>query len=344
MIKEKILVTGGNGFIGSHTVVELQKAGYDVVIIDNLSNSHSWINENISKITGKPAPLHILDLCDKEKVDEFFNKEKGIAGIIHFAADSDVGESVKYPNKYYYNNLVSLINILNSMQKYGVKNIVFSSSCTVYGEPDHVPISESAEVKKPESPYGNTKQICEEMIIDNTKVSDIHAVALRYFNPVGAHDTALIGEYPMSTPKKLMPVLTQTAAGKNPKFHVHGNDFPTKDGTPIRDYFHVSDLARAHVLAVAYMVEGRNKDNFTVFNLGSEKGYTVLEVIQEFENTNGVKLNYEIGPRRPGDVIRVYADSSKAFKELGWKAEKTLKDMVSSAWKWEQYLKEKTNS
>jgi UDP-glucose 4-epimerase len=312
-MKNKILVTGGNGFIGSHTVVELISAGFEVVIIDNLSNSHEWINGNISEIVAKKPPLHRIDLCDAMAVDKFFAENTDISGIIHFAADSDVGESVKNPNKYYYNNLMSLINVLNSMKKYGVQNIVFSSSCTVYGEPEQVPISEDAEIVKAESPYGNTKQICEEMITDNTKVYDIKAVALRYFNPVGAHDTALIGEFPLSAPKKLMPVITQTAVGKNEKLFVHGNDFPTKDGTPVRDYFHVMDLARAHVLAVEYMLKGRNKDKFSVFNLGSEKGYTVLEVIKEFERANGVKLNYEVGPRRPGDVITGICRFIKGF-------------------------------
>lgn len=342
--KGKILVTGGNGFIGSHTVVELVQAGFEVIIIDNLSNSHDFINENIEKITGVKVPLFQIDLCDRKAVHSFFNEQQGFDGIIHFAADSDVGESVANPNKYYYNNLNSLLNVLDNMHKHNINNIVFSSSCTVYGEPEKVPISEDAPVVKAESPYGNTKQICEEMISDNIKIGNIKAVALRYFNPVGAHDSAFIGEFPKSKPNKLMPVITQTAIGKNEKLFVHGNDFPTKDGTPVRDYFHVMDLARAHVLAVGYMIEKRNNEDLTIINLGSEKGYTVLEVIKEFERANNVKLNYEIGPRRPGDVVRVYADSTKAFNELGWKAEKSLTEMVTSAWKWELYLQKRNKS
>ncbi len=338
MKKKKILVTGGTGYIGSHTVVELQQAGYEVVVIDNLSNSYEWILDKVAEITGTRPVFYNFDLCHKDQLKSFFSENQDVLGVIHFAAFKAVGESCEKPNKYYYNNLVSLINLINCMREFDVNNLVFSSSCTVYGEPDKVPIAEDAPIKKAESPYGNTKQISEEIISDNSKVSNLNAVALRYFNPVGAHPSSLIGELPINKPQSLMPVITQTCIGKQEKFFVHGNDYPTPDGTPIRDYFHVVDLAKAHVLAINYLVEGRNKEQVTYINLGSEKGYSVLEAINEFERVNKVKPNYEIGPRRAGDVIRVFADSTKAKNELGWQAEKTLEDMVRDAWNWEQVL------
>lgn len=339
--KGKILVTGGTGYIGSHTVVELQLEGYEVVIIDNLSNSFEFIIDNITSITGIRPDFHKIDLCDHEALNTFFNEVPDISGIIHFAAFKAVGESVENPNKYYYNNLTSLINLLAHMVRRKIDLFIFSSSCTVYGEPAKVPITEDFPVIKALSPYGNTKQISEEIIADNVDVTNLKAVILRYFNPIGAHETGLLGELPINIPNSLMPVITQTAIGIREKMTIHGNDYPTHDGTAIRDYFHVSDLARAHVLAMNYLREGKNISNYEIFNLGSEKGYSVLEVINAFKEVSGIDLKYEFGPRRSGDAVKVYADSTKAFKKFGWKTEKDLTEMVSSAWKWEQYLKKK---
>lgn len=337
--KRKILVTGGTGYIGSHTVIELQHAGYEVVIIDNLSNSYEFIVDNITAITGIHPDFHKIDLCDKNALECFFNEVNDISGIIHFAAFKAVGESVENPNKYYYNNLTSLINLIQNMVREKINLFIFSSSCTVYGEPAKVPITEDFPVVEALSPYGNTKQISEEIIADNVKVTDLKAIILRYFNPIGAHETGLIGELPMNLPTTLMPCITQTAIGLREKLTVHGNDYPTPDGTAIRDYFHVSDLARAHVLAMDYLFERNNSANYEIFNLGSEKGYSVLEVINEFIKVSGIDLKYEIGPRRSGDAIKVYADSTKAFNKFGWKTERDLTEMVRSAWVWEQYLK-----
>ena len=332
----KILVTGGTGYIGSHTVVELQNKGFDVVIIDNLSNSSAEIVDQIEKITGKRPLLEVFDLVNREKTADFFKRNSDIAGVIHFAAFKAVGESVEKPLMYYRNNLVSLMNILESMQNNGIQNLVFSSSCTVYGQPDELPVSEKAPIKKAESPYGNTKQISEEIIQDTIKTSDIHGIALRYFNPIGAHESALIGELPLGVPNNLVPFITQTAIGIRDQLKVFGNDYPTPDGTPIRDYIHVVDLAKAHVVAVDRMIQNKMKKNFEVFNLGTGKGYSVLEVIRAFEKVSGLKLNYKIVGRREGDVIQVWADPSFSNRELGWKAEKGLEEMVASAWKWEQ--------
>jgi UDP-glucose 4-epimerase len=337
--KGKILVTGGTGYIGSHTVVELQQAGYDVVILDNLSNSFEFIVKNITTITGKKPDFHKIDLCNKKTLGKFFEEVNDIIGVIHFAAFKAVGESVENPNKYYYNNLTSLINLLENMVRKKIDPIIFSSSCTVYGEPARVPITEDFPVVEALSPYGNTKQISEEIIADNIKVTDINAIILRYFNPIGAHETGLLGELPINIPNSLMPVITQTAIGKREIMTVHGNDYPTPDGTAIRDYFHVSDLARAHVMAMDYILERKNACNYELFNLGSEKGYSVLEVINEFIKVSEVELNYKIGPRRAGDAIKVYADSTKAYTKFGWKTEKNLTEMVRTAWAWEQYLK-----
>lgn len=332
----KILVTGGTGYIGSHTVVELQNKGFEVLIVDNLSNSSAGIIDKIEKITGVRPVLEVFDLSDRGKTADFFKRNNDIMGVIHFAAFKAVGESVEKPLMYYRNNLVSLMNILESMKENGIKNFVFSSSCTVYGQPDTLPVSEKAPIKKAESPYGNTKQISEEIIQDIIRVSDIHGIALRYFNPIGAHETALIGELPPGVPNNLVPFITQTAIGIRNHLKVFGNDYPTPDGTPIRDYIHVVDLAKAHVVAVNRMIQNKMKKVFEVFNLGTGKGYSVLEVIHVFEKVSGLKLNYKIVGRREGDIVRVWADPSFSNTELGWKAEKGLDEMVASAWKWEQ--------
>lgn len=334
----KILVTGGTGFIGSHTVVELQKENFDVVIVDNLSNSQQWILDAITDITGIRPEFEQFDLADKKLTADFFNRHNDITGIIHFAAYKAVGESVAKPLTYYRNNLVSLMNILEGMIQHNIPNLVFSSSCTVYGQPDALPVSEKAPVKKAESPYGNTKQISEEIIIDTLASSDLKAIALRYFNPTGAHESAKIGELPLGIPNNLVPYITQTAIGMREELRVFGNDYNTHDGTPVRDYIHVVDLAKAHVIAVKRMIEQRMKNNFEVFNLGTGTGYSVLDVIQSFEKVTGLKLHYKIVERRPGDVEKVWADPTWSNIELGWKAERSLDEMMESAWKWENYL------
>ncbi len=332
----QILVTGGTGYIGSHTVVELQKRGYEVIIVDNLSNSKREIIDNIEKITGIKPVLEVFDLEDRKKTSDFFKKYPDLKGVIHFAAFKAVGESVEKPLMYYRNNLVSLINILESMQENDVENIVFSSSCTVYGQPDHLPVSETAPIKKAESPYGNTKQISEEIIQDTIKVSKINGIALRYFNPIGAHESALIGELPLGVPNNLVPFITQTAIGIRDELKIFGNDYPTPDGTPIRDYIHVVDLAEAHVIAIKRMIDDKMKNDFEVFNLGTGTGYSVLEVVKAFEKVSGVKLKYKIVGRREGDIVQVWADPTYSNKELGWKAKRNLDEMVASAWKWEK--------
>lgn len=335
LMAKRILVTGGTGFIGSHTAVELQKAGYEVVIIDNLNNSFKEVLNGIEKITGTKPEFEQIDLTDKKRLSDFFKKQKKFNGVIHFAAHKAVGESVQEPLKYYYNNLVSLTNLLEVMLETGTQNFVFSSSSTVYGQPDHLPVTESSPVQQPESPYGNTKKISEEVIEDTVKAKGLKAVALRYFNPIGAHASGNIGELPLGIPNNLIPYITQTAIGKREVLTVHGDDYPTPDGTCIRDYIHVVDLAKAHVKALARMEEGRNKNNFEVFNVGTGRGYSVMEVIKAFEAASGKKLNYKIGPRRAGDVIQIYADTSLANKELNWHAEEGLHSMVSSAWNWQ---------
>jgi UDP-glucose 4-epimerase len=338
----KILVTGGTGYIGSHTVVELQDKSYEVIIVDNLSNSTIDVLDNIAKITGKRPQFEKFDLTDHEKTASFFRVHNDIRGIIHFAAFKAVGESVDLPLKYYRNNLVSLINILQGMNDNCIPNIVFSSSCTVYGQPEKLPVKEDAPVQKAWSPYGNTKQISEEIIMDACKVAGIQAILLRYFNPIGAHETAIIGELPLGEPNCLMPYITQTAIGKRPFLRVWGNDYNTPDGTAIRDYLHVVDLAKAHVIAVERMVSDRMKNKVEVFNLGTGNGFSVMQVIGSFERSTGIKLNYEIMDRRPGDVEQVWTDTGLANRELGWKAEKTLDEMTGSAWKWEKALAEKS--
>lgn len=337
----KILVTGGTGFIGSHTVVELQNKGFEVVIIDNLSNSDASVIDSIEKITGKKPTLEIFDLADRKKTFDFFKKNKNIVGVIHFAASKAVGESVEKPLFYYRNNLDSLINVLEGMLVNKIENFVFSSSCTVYGQPDNLPVSETAPIKKAESPYGNTKQIAEEIIFDTVKATSLKAIALRYFNPIGAHESSLIGELPIGVPNNLIPFITQTAIGLRQQLSVFGNDYNTPDGTAIRDYIHVVDLAKAHVVAIDRMLQNKMKKDFEIFNLGAGKGYTVLETIKAFEKVSEVKLNYKVVGRREGDIEKVWADPSFSNKELGWKAEKELDEMMLSAWKWEKAIQDK---
>lgn len=335
----KILVTGGTGYIGSHTVVELQQAGYTPVIIDNLDNSNRGVLKQIAAITGIEPEFHEFDLCNEERVQAFVEENSAITGLIHFAASKAVGESVANPLKYYKNNLYSLINLLNAYNGKAV-DFVFSSSCTVYGQPDELPVTESAPVKLAESPYGNTKQISEEILIDASKAADnYHIIALRYFNPVGAHKSALIGELPLGVPANLVPYITQTAIGKREKLTVHGDDYATPDGSAVRDYIHVVDLAKAHVAAIKRLEDKKATDRFEVFNIGTGKGSTVLEIINAFESSTGVKLNYQIGPRRPGDVEQVWGDVTRSEAALGWKAELGVEEMMRSAWEWEVYLK-----
>ncbi|GLB50738.1 UDP-glucose 4-epimerase GalE [Neptunitalea lumnitzerae] len=337
---KQILVTGGLGFIGSHTVVALQEKGYDVVIIDNLSNSSVDVLDGIANITGVRPAFEELDLRNKAQVQEFFKKYTDIIGVIHFAASKAVGESVEKPLLYYENNLGSLVYILQELSNKEEANFIFSSSCTVYGEPDSLPITEKAPVKKAESPYGNTKQVGEEIIKDTCKVVDgLKAIALRYFNPIGAHESAEIGELPLGVPQNLVPFLTQTAAGLRKELAVFGDDYPTEDGTCVRDYIHVFDLAKAHVVALERLLNDKNEKNYEIFNLGTGKGSSVLEVIQSFERVSGQKLNYRIAPRREGDVIAVYADTTRANEVLGWKSELSLDDAMASAWKWEQKVR-----
>ncbi|WP_299777043.1 UDP-glucose 4-epimerase GalE [uncultured Formosa sp.] len=338
----KILVTGGLGFIGSHTVVELQNEGYDVVIIDNLSNSSRDVLQGIIGITGKEPVFEELDLRDKQGVQNFFKTHSDINGVIHFAASKAVGESVGNPLLYYENNINTLIYVLQELDKLKDANFIFSSSCTVYGQADELPITENAPVKPAESPYGNTKQIGEEIIKDSCKViPNLNAIALRYFNPIGAHESALIGELPIGVPLNLVPFITQTAAGLREQLSVFGDDYPTSDGTCVRDYIHVVDLAKAHVIALKRLLEAKNKSNFEVFNLGTGTGSSVLEAIKSFEYVSGEKLNYKIAPRREGDVVAAYADTEKANQELGWTSELTLDDAMRSAWKWEQKIRNK---
>ena len=343
-MKKRILVTGGTGFIGSHTTVELQNAGYDVVIIDNLSNSDANVLDGIEKITGIRPAFEQVDCCDLAALEGVFKKYPGISGIIHFAASKAVGESVEKPLKYYENNIMSLVNLLKLMPEYGVKGIIFSSSCTVYGQPDpeNLPVTEEAPIKKAESPYGNTKQINEEIIQDYIKSgANISAIILRYFNPIGAHPTAIIGELPNGVPANLIPYLTQTAIGIRPCLSVFGDDYDTPDGSCIRDFIYVVDLAKAHVAAMARIVEGKNADPVEIFNVGTGNGVSVLQLINTFEKVTGVKLNYKIVARRAGDIEKVWGNVDKANNVLGWKAVHTLDEALLSAWKWQQQLRER---
>ena len=338
MSSKTILVTGGTGYIGSHTVVELMNAGYKPVIVDNFSNSSPKIIDQIEAITGTRPEYFNLDLCDERLTKEFVNQNPEISGVIHFAAFKAVGESVEKPLKYYHNNFYSLINLLAAFDSRPV-NFVFSSSCTVYGQPEQLPVTEQAPVQKAESPYGNTKQIAEEILAEVATVSpDLRVIALRYFNPVGAHKSALIGELPIGVPQNLVPFITQSAIGKRGPLTVYGNDYDTPDGSCIRDYIHVVDLAKAHVAALRHMESAEMSGNYDVFNIGTGKGSSVLEAIKAFESAMGAKLDYKIGQRRPGDIEKIFGEVTKAESELGWKAELDLSEMMRSAWAWEKYL------
>ena len=335
----KILVTGGTGYIGSHTVVELIEAGHEPVIVDNLSNSKESVLDGIYGITGRKVPFYNVDCTDLEAFGSVFEAEPGIKAIIHFAASKAVVESVKEPLKYYRNNLTGIINVLECMKRYGASSLVFSSSCTVYGQPEELPVTEEAPIQPALSPYGNTKQICEEIIRDTvSSCNTLHAVMLRYFNPIGAHESALIGELPLGVPQNLIPYVTQTAAGIRECLTVFGNDYDTPDGSCIRDYINVTDLAKAHIKAVERMESGKQKQNVEVFNIGTGVGTSVFEIIKTFEDVTGVKLNYKVGPRREGDIEKVWADASYANNELGWKAEKDMRETLASAWKWQTTL------
>ena len=339
-MKKKILVTGGTGYIGSHTTVELIEEGFDAVIIDNLYNSEADVVDRIHKITGIRPLLEVLDLCDMEKLDGFIQKHRDISAVIHFAAYKAVGESVNKPLEYYRNNLLSLVNLLNVMKRYGIPNLVFSSSCTVYGQPEKLPVTEDAPLQPATSPYGNTKQVGEAIIRDTT-VSDknVRAISLRYFNPIGAHPSALIGELPRGVPENLVPYLTQTGYGIREELKVFGDDYNTPDGSCVRDYLHVVDLAKAHVVAIKRLIEGKNKANYEVFNLGTGKGVSVLEAIKSFERVSGIKLKYRIVGRRAGDIEKIWADPSFANKELGWKTVSSLDEAMKTAWEWEKILR-----
>ena len=341
-MKNKIIVTGGCGYIGSHTVIELINNNFDVVIFDDLSNSSKKIIDRIEKITEVKPEFVNIDLKDQVKTNLAFKNHKEAIAVVNFAAHKAVNESVEKPLMYYKNNLYSLINVLSAQIENNIKSFIFSSSATVYGTPDNLPVSEENETKRPYSSYGNTKKIAEEVLEDIIKSKiDFSAISLRYFNPIGAHDSGLIGELPNGTPNNLMPYITQTAIGIREKLMVYGNDYNTKDGTPIRDYIHVVDLAKAHVLAVKRIIKKKQEKPLEVFNLGTGKGYSVLEVVKCFESVTKIKLNYEITGRRFGDVEKLYASTDLANKKLGWKASKTLEEMISSSWKWEQLLREK---
>lgn len=341
-MKKRILVTGGTGYIGSHTVVELQNSGYEVIIIDNLSNSGADVVDNIEKVSGIRPIFEELDCLDYNGLDVLFTKYTGIEAIIHFAASKAVGESVQNPLLYYRNNLVSLINLLELMPKHHVSGIVFSSSCTVYGQPDELPVTEKAPTKKAESPYGNTKQINEEIVQDTVASgAPIDAILLRYFNPIGAHPTALLGELPNGVPQNLIPYLTQTAIGIREKLSVFGDDYNTPDGSCIRDFINVVDLAKAHVIAINRILQKKQKAKVEVFNIGTGRGLSVLELIHAFEESTGVKLNYEIVGRRAGDIEQVWANPEYANDELGWKAETSIEDTLRSAWAWQLKLRER---
>lgn len=337
--KGQIVVTGGLGFIGSHTVVELQNEGFEVIAIDNLSNSSIEVLDGIEKITNKKPIFEQLDLREKLAVQSFFKKYDNIAGVIHFAASKAVGESVENPLLYYENNISGLIYILQELEKKPKANFIFSSSCTVYGQAEKMPITENAPIQPALSPYGNTKQIGEEIINEVGKVSNINSILLRYFNPIGSHESAEIGELPIGVPQNLVPFITQTGFGLRKELSVYGNDYPTSDGTCIRDYIHVVDLAKAHVIALKRLLDKKNLEKVEVFNLGTGKGSSVLEVITSFEKVAGQKLPYKIVDRREGDVVEAFANTEKANKVLGWKAKSTLDESMASAWKWEQKIR-----
>jgi UDP-glucose 4-epimerase len=336
MKKGKILVTGGLGYIGSHTVVELQLAGYHVVVVDNLSNSQPEVKERIESITGKTVSFYNEDVTDFDGMSRVFKKNKNIVAVIHFAAFKAVGESVEKPLDYYYNNVGGMMTLLDVMEEFGCSEIVFSSSCTVYGQPEELPVTENSPINKAMSPYGSTKIMCEQILEDVCHTPLLRAISLRYFNPVGAHESGLIGELPKGIPNNLVPFITQSAAGIRGPITIHGTDYDTPDGTCIRDYIHVTDLALAHVAALDYLLQ--ETFSYDVFNIGTGTGYSVLEVIKAFESVTGKPLQYHIGPRRAGDVTQVWANTEKANRLLGWKTERNLQDMMQTSWKWQQSL------
>jgi len=339
-MKKKIIVTGGTGYIGSHTAVELIEEGYEVIIIDNLFNSESAVAEQIGAITGKTPQLEVFDLCDREKLYAFLKHNEEIAGIIHFAAYKAVGESVRKPVGYYRNNLVSLLNLLDVMKQYAIPYMVFSSSCTVYGQPSKLPVKEDTPIQPATSPYGNTKKIGEEIIRDTVQAgNNIKAISLRYFNPIGAHPSALIGELPRGIPENLVPFITQTAIGLRDELRVFGNDYNTPDGTCIRDFLHVVDLAKAHVIALERLIKKKNIKDYEIFNLGTGKGVSVFEAIKSFERVSGLKLKYKVTGRRAGDIEKIWADSSRANSELGWKTKSSLDESMRTAWEWEKTIR-----
>jgi UDP-glucose 4-epimerase len=339
-MKKKILVTGGTGYIGSHTVVELIGEGFEPIIIDNLYNSEAEVINRIQKITGVKPLLEVFDLCDLPKLDQFIKKHQDISAVIHFAAYKAVGESVKKPLDYYRNNLLSLVNLLESMKRYVIPDLVFSSSCTVYGQPEKLPVTEDAPLQPATSPYGNTKQIGESIIRDTVaSEKNVKAISLRYFNPIGAHPSSLIGELPRGVPENLVPYLTQTGYGIREELKIFGDDYDTPDGSCIRDYLHVVDLAKAHVIAIKRLIENKNKKNYEVFNLGTGNGVSVLEAIKSFERVSGIKLKYRIVGRRAGDIEKIWADPSFANKELGWKTLSSLDEAMKTAWDWEKMIR-----
>ncbi len=331
----KILVTGGTGYIGSHTVVELLQSNYDVVIVDSLINSDTDVLDGIEKIAGKRPQFEKIDLANRKETLDFFARNNDVKAVIHFAALKAVGESVEKPLFYYRNNLDSLMNVLEGMNEQNITNIVFSSSCTVYSQPEILPVTEDTPIKKAESPYGNTKQIAEEILADQCNVTPLNCISLRYFNPIGAHESAIIGERPQGVPNNLVPYVTQTALGIRECLSVFGKDYNTHDGTAIRDYIHVSDLAQAHVLALNYLLKSTSKGKIEYFNLGTGTGYSVLDIIIAFEKVNNLKLNYQFKDRRSGDVEKIWADPTKVINTLGWKATRTLEDMMRTAWQFE---------
>lgn len=335
---KKILVTGGCGYIGSHTIVDLLENGYSVISVDNNSKSHPGMLDGVERITGIKVKNYKVDLCIFDDTHAIFQENPDIAGIIHFAAYKAVGESVEKPLMYFENNLMSLINILRCAESFNIPHFVFSSSCTVYGNPDNIPVTEETVTKEAESPYGFTKQMGEQIVRQTVNSNKVQSILLRYFNPVGAHPSNQIGEMPIGRPANLVPAITQTAIGILPQMQVYGNDYPTRDGSCLRDYIHVSDIAHAHTLALDYLLAGKNESNCEIFNLGTGNGYTVLEVINAFEKVSGKKLNYALSGRRPGDVVAIYANNEKARKILGWNPQYNLEDMMRTAWSWEQKL------
>lgn len=338
-MRRRVLVTGGAGYVGAHTAFELVEAGFEPVVIDNLSRSDKSLLEGLQQLTGNALDFYQGDCADEAFMSEVFGREPSLAGVIHFAAFKSVGESVKNPILYYENNVGSLVNLLDTMRMAGVNNLIFSSSCTVYGEPDQVPVTETTPFKRAESPYGASKQMCER-ILEDFALSDrvFNAVSLRYFNPIGAHPSSLLGELPIGEPNNLVPYLTQTAIGKRQKLVIYGGDYETPDGTCIRDFIDIRDLAKGHVCALGRLLGGKMKNNYEVFNLGTGRGVSVLQLVRQFIEATGVQVPFEIGPRREGDVVRTFADASKAEKELGWRAISTLEETLLHAWNWEKRI------